>query len=158
MSTYDYPDPGQSPAYCDGLAADGPPDPWLCDWCGQTFLRRGEEGGEGEESRYCSETCAVQCARHATEERHREEGADTMPSDTVSPVAPTPAIDVQVLLKDIRAILDHSTMKIATEAHLAVVVALLNEMYLYTYDSSDLPEQTDTLRRWTRDARVVLGY
>ena len=51
-SRYDYPDPGQDPAYCDGLAADAPVDMDMCAWCGQPYSDRAEYP-------YCSTLCAV---------------------------------------------------------------------------------------------------
>ena len=53
MSRYDYSDPGQDPAYCDGLAADDPPDIELCEWCGEPYIDRAAYP-------YCSTLCAVQ--------------------------------------------------------------------------------------------------
>ena len=63
MSRYDYPDPGQDPAYCDGLAADddleieaGPLDDrgrgeGYCLWCGVPLTNAVSD--------YCSSLCAV---------------------------------------------------------------------------------------------------
>ena len=62
MSKYDYPDPGQDPAYCDGLAADDPPDELgICAWCNEPYPGRAEYP-------YCSTRCAVQAECESQED------------------------------------------------------------------------------------------
>ena len=54
MSRYDYRDPGQDPAYCDGLS--DPPESYTCGWCGVSYLDRAEYP-------YCSTQCALEAER-----------------------------------------------------------------------------------------------
>ena len=63
MSKYDYPDPGQDPAYCDGLADDDPPPTCeTCAWCDDPYAGRAEYP-------YCSTLCAVQAEVDTSESR-----------------------------------------------------------------------------------------
>ena len=56
MSRYDYPDPGQDPAYCDGLVAEDPIDMDVCAWCNEPYTNR-------EYYPYCSSPCGLYAER-----------------------------------------------------------------------------------------------
>lgn len=80
-SRFDRRDPGQDPAYCDGLAAsdDGAwdaehsdvldaqlfcePDSPTCYWCGQPMA--------DDSSPYCDAICAIQAEKDSREDRDR---------------------------------------------------------------------------------------
>ena len=51
MSTFDYPDPGMDPAYCDGLEAE-PDESNACVWCNELYT-------DQTSYPYCSAACAV---------------------------------------------------------------------------------------------------
>ena len=54
-SKYDYPDPGQDPAYCNGLTPElGDLD--VCHWCNESYTNR-------EYYPYCSSQCGLYAER-----------------------------------------------------------------------------------------------
>ena len=60
MPKYDYPDPGQDPAYCDGLVAEDPIDMYVCCWCHETYA-------SWEYYPYCSSSCELYAEMDAVE-------------------------------------------------------------------------------------------
>lgn len=62
-SRYDYPDPGQDPEYCNGLAPE--PEEWygeVCEWCSEPLPHVRDVVVIDEYWPYCSSLCATQAA------------------------------------------------------------------------------------------------